>query len=408
MEDYLSDEMPEELVSEESEDSGIIELSSDEEPVEVSPPRRRRSRDSSPVRSRGAFGPKSKQWCFTWNNYDMDDVYKLQALHTVRNNKVDYCIFQPEVGKNGTKHLQGYISFSVRKQLSTMKRLLGETVHLEVPKGTPEQNKKYCSKDDTRDSDAGFGIHEVGELPTDLGQGKRNDLLAITKRIDEGEHFWTILKEDESARSTGLRNSRSLSQYEQHTSAGRQSPTALHIYEGDPGTFKSWSAFQWPDGYTLEHGNSGAWFDGYEPNKHKTIVVDEFSGASMPFTTLKKLADRYPMAVETKGGRVTFRARRIVITSNIIPEQWYSKYPFDSIDRRITSWFSFAKIQAPIHGLNTGSILITKKRGKWTHLPLFPHLVDVPGQPDKKTLTSDFLEEHFHLPEDDDSEAIWQ
>jgi len=316
----------------------------------------------------------------------MDDVDYLRALHTNPGARISYIIFQPERGETtGTPHLQGFIAFEIRKPRSTVQNLLGRGhgVNLIVPNGTPQDNKRYCSKDGPGgfDATAGFDRHERGDLPDPLQPGKRTDLLELKTKLDNGEHLWTIAKENEELYSTVLRNSKSLSTYEHYTAGARDSPTALFIYEGSPGTFKSYSAFKWPNHYVLEHGNSGTWFDGYEPNLHDTVVIDEFHGGMMPYTMLKKLCDRYPMSVETKGGRVRFRAKRIVITSNIQPKNWYPKYPVDALERRITGWFTHSITEAEIHGLPAGTTLIHLKTGKWGYHPCNKFIRPVDTQP---------------------------
>ena len=313
--DYSSES--EDLQEINSYDSDPIELLSSSRDRSPSPPPVRRAR---PAAAKKASGPMSKGWCYTLNNYTPDDVRVLQALHALPGHSVEYHIFQPELGAQGTPHLQGFIYFNARKRRSTVSNLLPSRPHLEPLRGTPQQASDYCRKDDTRDADAGFGVFEAGELPVHE-QGKRNDLLAVKHHIDNGMHLWSIPDTDESLFSTVSRNHRSLGIYESHKTQGRDKKTALHIHEGQSGTYKSFAAQRYPDAYALEHGNSGAWFDGYEPNKHRTVVADEFGGHFMPYTTLKRLTDRYPMNVETKGGRVAFRADRVVITSNIPPKR---------------------------------------------------------------------------------------
>ena len=127
----------------------------------------------------------------------------------------------------------------------------------------------------------------------------------------------------------------------------------------------------------------------------------------MPYTTLKKLADRYPMMVETKGGRVLFKARRLVITSNIAPQQWYPKYPFDSLERRITGWFKHETTEAPIHGLPAGTTLVTKLKGKWAYHPCNPHLRPIDGPEDCRILDIDTMAEEFSTQPIDDIDALY-
>ena len=351
-------------------DIDVISISSSSESRDASPVREVRPRPAAAAK--GAGGPMSKGWCYTLNNYVLDDLHRLRALHLSRNAASTYHVFQPEVGDNGTRHLQGFVYFETRKRLTTVKRLLGDRCHLEPLRGTPQQAADYCKKDDTRDRDAGFGIHETGNIPI-LEPGKRNDLLAVKEGLDGGQHLWGLAQEDPSLFGTIARNHRSLGIYETHVTHPREHQTHLHIHEGTAGTYKSFAAQQYPAKYFLEHGHTGAWFDGYEPNAHETVVADEFGGHFMPYTTLKRLSDRYGMNVETKGGRVAFKARRLVITSNIEPRNWY-KQPFDELERRITSWFKYTRSEAPMGNLGTGTITVKRVKGTWEMNPLNQYL----------------------------------
>jgi hypothetical protein len=358
--------------------------------------------DASPVRDANpARNTMSSGWVYTLPNYGMDDVHRLRALHTDRRNKVLYHVFQPEVGDSGLNHLQGYIEFETRKRFTTVKRLLDERAHLESRRGTPREASDYCKKEDTRADHLDFGIFEVGELPAHE-PGKRNDLLTVKKALDDGKHLWAIAQDDDDLAPTVLRNHRSLGMYEQHVQAPRDHRTHLHIHEGDPGTYKSFAASQYPNAYALENGNSGTWFDGYEPNKHETILADEFGGHFMPYTTLKRLCDRYAMMVETKGGRTIFKGRRVVITSNITPDQWYPKYPFAELERRVTSWFTYTRTQAPIYGLPVGAITVEKKKGDWRNHPLYEVLKVIDGQENIRQLDEEIIKEEFEGEELED------
>lgn len=88
---------------------------------------------------------RSRGWCFTLNNYTEEDYNKLKDTCT------QFCkkfIIGKEVGKKGTPHLQGYCYFQDGKTFDAVKQLLGTALHLEKAKGTAEQNKKYCGKDE--------------------------------------------------------------------------------------------------------------------------------------------------------------------------------------------------------------------------------------------------------------------
>lgn len=87
---------------------------------------------------------KSRKWCFTLNNYsvDMTDTLTQHFLKKEWN-----YIFGKEVGsKMKTPHLQGFILAKNAIRFDTLKKLM-PTAHLEVAKGSVEENYKYCSKE---------------------------------------------------------------------------------------------------------------------------------------------------------------------------------------------------------------------------------------------------------------------
>ena len=62
-------------------------------------------------------------------------------------------------------------------------------------------------------------------------------------------------------------------------------------------------------------------FTGY--NGQENIIWDEFSGASCDIRFLLKLLDRYPLEVRGLYSSYNFVGKRIWITSNINPDDWY-------------------------------------------------------------------------------------
>lgn len=109
--------------------------------------------------------------------------------------------------------------------------------------------------------------------------------------------------------------------------------TCVHVLQGPTGTGKSkWAQDFDPKGYWKQRSN---WWDGY--TKQETVVIDEFYGW-LPFDLLLRLCDRYPLLVETKGGQVQFLAKTIIITTNMLPCNWYRNAYFPSFARRVNMW----------------------------------------------------------------------
>lgn len=96
---------------------------------------------------------KARSYCFTVNNYTFDDLYAFLDI------EAKYKCFGFEEGENGTPHMQGYIQFANPKHFSALKKELPRA-HIEVAKGTPQQNIDYCSKANTDD------FYEFGDRPS--------------------------------------------------------------------------------------------------------------------------------------------------------------------------------------------------------------------------------------------------
>lgn len=87
----------------------------------------------------------AKCWCFTWNNYKSEDIVPL--IQVLQEECQDY-VFQEEKGTNGTKHLQGALTFLARNRPSALK--LPKQIHWEITRNI-KAAYKYCQKIDTRD-----------------------------------------------------------------------------------------------------------------------------------------------------------------------------------------------------------------------------------------------------------------
>lgn len=113
-------------------------------------------------------------WCFTLNNYDETE---LDTLRTSLSNeqKVRYAVFGKEKGEGGTPHLQGFVSLKKLSRLKAAKAVVSDRAHLEICKGSPEQNFKYCTKDG-----------EFEEFGNRKAPGKRNDLTSFQDAVKSG------------------------------------------------------------------------------------------------------------------------------------------------------------------------------------------------------------------------------
>lgn len=118
-------------------------------------------------------GAQSTRFCVTCNGVTPDVAHALPQHDRER-----YAVWQLERGANGGNvHVQAYVETHTR---ITPMSLVNAFVaagwphpHVIIAQGTAEQNRAYCTKDDTREPDG--GPWERGVFGRS-GQGKRNDL----------------------------------------------------------------------------------------------------------------------------------------------------------------------------------------------------------------------------------------
>jgi hypothetical protein len=81
----------------------------------------------------------------------------------------------------------------------------------------------------------------------------------------------------------------------------------------------------------------GEWWCGYE--NHSTIVLDDYY-AWLPYDTMLRLCDRFPLMLGTKGGQVAVIPKTILFTTNTLPHLWYKEsktaFTWPAMQRRFT------------------------------------------------------------------------
>lgn len=247
---------------------------------------------------------RSRTWVFTDNNPPgLLDWDRFQAAGAT------YLLYQEEVGDNGTHHLQGMVEFASKVRMTTVQNLFDTNPHLEICRDK-NASKAYCQK-----PGAVGGPYEYGELSG--GQGARTDLLACKAAVDAGAtpaDLW------ENHHATMVRYHKSYAIYRHVKTQPRDWPMEIVLYIGPTRTGKTRAVREaYPNAYWKPAGKWWPKYDGQE-----TVVIDEMYGHRFPYTELLQLLDRYPYQVEDKGVHMEFVSRRIVMTSNQEPEDWYS------------------------------------------------------------------------------------
>lgn len=268
----------------------VVELLSDDDELDVIDDKTKRVR----------------RFVFTLNNYTPLEV---DYLKTLPNEQFKFIFFGFEIAPStGTPHLQGYLEMVNKENYKSLHNKI--TNHqgfpsrygFKIAKGTAEQCIKYCSKDKQTWS--------RGNVPK--GQGKRTDLDAVSEMVMNGSSLVQIARTYPRSIILHSRGIQSLISVLNGTP--RSSMTKGYWVFGPTGSGKSrWAHSLSPESCYVKNPCT-KWFCGY--NFQETVVIDDFRpNSDLSFSFLLRIADRYPMQVETKGGSIEFNSKRVVVTS---------------------------------------------------------------------------------------------
>lgn len=246
---------------------------------------------------------QGRRFCFTWNNPDGVPMRVSFGEHC------SYLVYGHEVGEQGTMHLQGYVEFDRPVRPRVLFNAIAEA-HFENARGSPQQNRDYCTKDDN--------FEEEGVISG--GQGARSDINAVVELVRAQR---PILEVAEQHPATFMRMYKGIERLYDVLSTQRRDYPTIVVICGPTGSGKSRLARELaPNAYWVFNHQ---WWDGYDPYVHEDVVWDEFYGSSCPYVKLLRILDSTPYRAERKGSTVELRFRRIIFTSNLEPKDWYGQ-----------------------------------------------------------------------------------
>lgn len=263
---------------------------------------------------------KTRDWCFTINNYGLEAETKLREL--VTSGSASYIVCGRERGESGTPHLQGFIRFPNARRFNSVRRIpvfVGS--HLEPRKGPVPRAIEYCKKDGD--------WWEEGDAPNP--RGHRSDLESVRSKLANGASLNEIANEHFNLY---VQYRRSFEAYIDMQSKPRTWKTVVHVITGPTGVGKTRFVFeQCGDDPPWVHGGD-RWFDGYVGQR--VALFDDFRG-ELDFSFMLRLLDRYAMRVPIKGGFTNWCPTKVYITSNQLWQSWYNRpqSDLDALRRRL-------------------------------------------------------------------------
>ncbi len=188
-------------------------------------------------------------------------------------------------------------------------------IHIERRRGTQAQAIAYCKKSDTRDDE---GPHNEGGEAKKLGNDK---IATVAAAIKLGEDLAGL---SEDYPTSFIKSGAAIRSWALGRKGVRNFAPEVIIYYGATETGKSSLAVEnWPEAYQIPPPEKGGWWwPGYEGQE--TVIMDDFRGQYCKYTTLLRLLDRYAFSLQEKGSNSNFISKRIVITTNVHPVEWYN------------------------------------------------------------------------------------
>lgn len=273
----------------------------------------------------------TRNCCFTIFG-DGLPIERLRDLPNV-NDGVNYIAFQREIcPRTNRPHLQGYIVYKSPIRMGAFKRILGHGAHVEPRRGSHEQARDYATKEETRDPADNSGPWTTGVEPR--GQGARSDIEDLKARLQRGEDLKTISNE---CFQPFLRYQKGIAAWKLVNAPQRTTFDSCKIYHGITGAGKSYRARQEEPAAFWFPGGHANWWDGY--NGEEAVIIDEFEPKAIPYNFLKRLCDENPLKLPIKGAFLESNIKRVIITSNEHPREWYPGADLGPLLRRATIEF---------------------------------------------------------------------
>lgn len=277
---------------------------------------------------------RAKNWCFTINNYTEDELQLVKRIGEDHESHGVHClVYGLEVGDSGTPHIQGFISYNEKQTLRSVKGLLSQRLHGEIARD-PHRAFEYCKKDGE--------FEQFGSAPK--RKGRRTDILEVQEAIRTGATIYDI---QDRFFNFYAKYPKAIKEYADRFTPARDWETEVQVLWGETGTGKTRFVHETvkEERRELYMHPGESWFDGY--TGQEDVLFDDFNGSEFKLAYLLKLLDRYGFRVPVKGAYVQWVPKRIWITSNKDPQDWYANCHSEqraALRRRFTKVTHFARI----------------------------------------------------------------
>lgn len=245
-----------------------------------------------------------RSWVITLNNWSEEEWAKLTTL-----DDISYGVFGKE-GKMGTPHIQAAVTMRKPITLAWWKKVLPRA-HLEQMRARDKKKAfDYCKKEqDWIEVDN----RKAKGIPT------KKRIQGYVDQLKEGKSMQAIIDADPVEAALSYRALEWLSL--KLTPPRDYAPWVCWVY-GVTSTGKTTAVFEEVGVEAYWHKcDNFKWWSLY--TGQEVVVLEELRASHAPLNELLRLFDFVPLAVETKGGHVHMRARKIYVTTPRDPVSFY-------------------------------------------------------------------------------------
>jgi len=221
---------------------------------------------------------------------------------------------QLETGESGYVHWQILVAFKKKQSVLSVRRVFGD-VHAEPTRSSAADD--YVWKDETAVTGTRFLL---GKTPF-----QRNN-------AEHWEQVWEQAVQGnlmEIPADIRVQNYRTLRAITADFAVPVGMERTCFVFWGRTGTGKSRRAWEEAGSEAYSKDPLSKFWCGYHGQEN--VVIDEFRG-TISISHLLRWLDRYPINVEIKGSSVPLRTKRLWITSNLNPRQWYPDLDNETLD----------------------------------------------------------------------------
>ncbi|MCD8224461.1 MAG: hypothetical protein LUC99_06395 [Clostridiales bacterium] len=231
------------------------------------------------------------------------------------------------VSEGGLHHIHGILSSDYQIRLSTIKKFLGPSVHVEVTRGSKEEAEAYINKTGkyAEKGETILAKYQIGEIKG--RQGKRTDFQVIKEYIDSGMTWTEIRRLDPryyDSRYTTIIKNMYFDKRNADTPFKRE--VNVHWLTGESGSGKTGIIFE----LIKKYGESDVYlvsdyqnpFDGYAGEA--VIILDEYRG-QLPYATLLGMLEGYKKEIHCRYANVVGLWTEVYISTVKTPEAVYAK-----------------------------------------------------------------------------------